>query len=121
VGVENGCDTFDCVLASRIARTSAVYTMEGRFNLSNSRFKRDFTPIDTECDCYTCTHYTRAYMHHVFRGKEIIAATLATIHNERFIVRLVDQMRQALVDGNFGDLKEQFLGRYLHRSGQARD
>jgi queuine tRNA-ribosyltransferase len=121
VGVENGIDTFDCVLASRIARTSAVYTMEGRFNLSNSAFKRDFTAIDDECDCYTCTHYTRAYMHHVFRGKEIIAATLATIHNERFIVRLVDQMRQALLDGNFTDMKRDFLGRYKHRSGQARD
>jgi queuine tRNA-ribosyltransferase len=119
VGVENGCDTFDCVLASRIARTSAVYTMEGRFNLSNSRFKRDFTPIDDECDCYTCTHYTRAYVHHVFRSKEIISATLATIHNERFIVRLVDQMRQALLDGNFADMKADFLGRYTHRSGQA--
>ena len=121
VGVENGIDTFDCVLASRIARTSAVYTMEGRFNLSNSRFKRDFAAIDDECDCYTCTHYTRAYMHHVFRGKEIIAATLATIHNERFIVRLVDQMRQALLDGNFSDMKADFLGRYKHRSGQASD
>ena len=121
VGVENGIDTFDCVLASRIARTSAVYTMEGRFNLSNSAFKRDFTAIDDECDCYTCTHYTRAYMHHVFRGKEIISATLATIHNERFIVRLVDQMRQALLDGNFADMKADFLGRYTHRSGQSRD
>ncbi|MDP1851684.1 MAG: tRNA guanosine(34) transglycosylase Tgt [Candidatus Planktophila sp.] len=121
VSVENGVDTFDCVLASRIARTSAVYTMEGRINLSNSRFKRDFTAIDDECDCYTCTHYTRAYMHHVFRGKEIIAATLATIHNERFIVRLVDQMRQALIDGNFVDMKADFLGRYTHRSGQASD
>ena len=120
-GVENGIDTFDCVLASRIARTSAVYTMEGRFNLSNSGFKRDFTAIDDECDCYTCTHYTRAYMHHVFRGKEIIAATLATIHNERFIVRLVDQMRQALLDGNFAEMKADFLGRYKHRSGQSRD
>ncbi|MSO43674.1 MAG: tRNA guanosine(34) transglycosylase Tgt [Candidatus Planktophila sp.] len=121
IGVENGIDTFDCVLASRIARTSAVYTMEGRFNLSNSGFKRDFTAIDDECDCYTCTHYTRAYMHHVFRGKEIISATLATIHNERFIVRLVDQMRQALLDGNFADMRADFLGRYTHRSGQASD
>ena len=119
VGVENGIDTFDCVLASRIARTSAVYTMEGRFNLSNSGYKRDFTPIDDECDCYTCTHYTRAYLHHVFRAKELIAATLATIHNERFIVRLVDQMRQALLDGNFAEMKANFLGRYTHRSGQS--
>ncbi len=121
VGVENGIDTFDCVLASRIARTSAVYTMEGRFNASNGAYKRDFNAIDDECDCYTCTHYTRAYINHLFRGKEILAATLATIHNERFIVRLVDQMRQALLDGNFADMKADFLGRYKHRSGQAND
>ena len=121
VGVENGIDTFDCVLASRIARTSAVYTMEGRFNASNGVNKRDFNAIDDECDCYTCTHYTRAYINHLFRGKEILAATLATIHNERFIVRLVDQMRQALLDGNFADMKADFLGRYKHRSGQAND
>ena len=121
VGVENGIDTFDCVLASRIARTSAVYTMEGRFNVSNQPYIRDFNPIDDECDCYTCTHYTRAYLCHLFRGKEMVAGTLATIHNERFIVRLVDQMRQALIDGNFADMKNDFLGRYKHKSGQSRD
>ena len=121
VGVENGVDTFDCVLASRIARTSAVYTMEGRFNVSNQPFIRDFNPIDDECDCYTCTHYTRAYLCHLFRGKEMVAGTLATIHNERFIVRLVDQMRQALLDGNFQDMKKEFMGRFKHKSGQSRD
>ena len=121
VGVDNGIDTFDCVLASRIARTSAVYTMEGRFNLSNAAYRRAFEPIDPECDCYTCTHYTKAYVHHLFRGKEINAATLATIHNERFIVRLVDQMRAALIAGDYPELKAQFMGRYKHLSGQARD
>lgn len=121
VGVENGVDTFDCVLASRIARTSAVYTMTGRFNVSNKPFIRDFNPIDDECDCYTCKNYTRAYLCHLFRGKEMLAATLATIHNERFIVRLVDQMRAALIDGTFYDLKAEFMGRYSHKSGQSRD
>ena len=121
VGVENGIDTFDCVLASRIARTSAVYTMEGRFNVSNQPFIRDFNPIDDECDCYTCTNYSRAYLCHLFRAKEMVAGSLATIHNERFIVRLVDQMRQALLDGNFQDMKKEFMGRYKHKSGQARD
>ena len=121
VGVENGVDTFDCVLASRIARTSSVYTMTGRFNVSNAPFVRDFNPIDDECDCYTCKNYTRAYLCHLFRGKEMLAGTLATIHNERFIVRLVDQMRQALVDGTFQEMKTEFMGRYKHKSGQARD
>ena len=121
VGVENGVDTFDCVLASRIARTSAVYTMTGRFNVSNAPYVRDFNPIDDECDCYTCKNYTRAYLCHLFRGKETLAGTLATIHNERFIVRLVDQMRQAIIDGTFQDMKKEFMGRYTHKSGQARD
>ena len=121
VGVENGVDTFDCVLASRIARTSSVYTMTGRFNVSNAPYVRDFNPIDDECDCYTCQNYTRAYLCHLFRGKEMLAGTLATIHNERFIVRLVDQMRQAIIDDRFQDLKTEFMGRYSHKSGQARD
>ena len=121
VGVENGVDTFDCVLASRIARSGAVYTSTGRINIANAPFIRDFNPIDENCDCYTCQNFTRAYLCHLFRGKEMVAATLATIHNERYIVRLVDQMRQALLDGDFREMKEEFLGRYTHRSGQSRD
>ncbi len=121
VGVENGVDTFDCVLASRIARTSAVYMRDGRVNISNAPYVRDFNPIDDTCDCYTCQNYTRAYLCHLFRGKEMVAATLATIHNERFIVRLVDQMRAHLLAGTFAEFKEDFLARYLHRSGQHRD
>ena len=119
IAIENGIDTFDCVLASRIARTSSVYTMEGRFNISNQPYIRDFNPIDDSCDCYTCAHYTRAYLCHLFRGKEMLAGTLATIHNERFIVRLVDQIRQSLNDGTFYDFKAEFLARYTHKSGQA--
>ena len=121
IAIENGIDTFDCVLASRIARTSSVYTMSGRFNVSNQPFIRDFSPIDDECDCYTCANYTRAYLCHLFRGKEMLAGTLATIHNERFIVRLVDQIRQSIVDGSFQELKAEFMGRYAHKSGQSRD
>ena len=121
IAIENGVDTFDCVLASRIARTSAVYTMSGRFNVSNQPYVRDFNPIDDECDCYTCTNYTRAYLCHLFRSKEMLAGTLATIHNERFIVRLVDQIRQSIIDGNFFDMKADFLGRYAHKSGQSHD
>ena len=121
VGVENGVDTFDCVLASRIARSGAVYTSTGRINIANAPYIRDFNPIDENCDCYTCKNFTRAYLCHLFRGKEMVAATLATIHNERYIVRIVDQMRQALLDGDFKEMKDEFLGRYTHRSGQSRD
>lgn len=121
VGVEFGVDTFDCVLPSRIARTSAVYTPQGRYNVSNAAHRRSFIPLDETCDCYTCAHYTRAYLHHLFKGKEILAATLSTIHNERFIVRLVDKMRDCLKDGSFWDFKQDFLGNYQRSSGLSAD
>jgi queuine tRNA-ribosyltransferase len=112
IGVENGADTFDCVAPSRQARTSAVFTIDGRVNLSNSKYQRQFVPIDEQCDCYTCTNYTAAYVAHLFRAKEMVAGTLATIHNERFIVRLVDQMRASIESGEFFDFKREFLGRF---------
>lgn len=107
-----GADTFDCVSPSRVARNAALYSPTGRFNITNARFRRDFTPIDDECDCYTCAHYTRAYLHHLFKAKELLANTLATIHNERFIIRLVDRIRAAIKAGEFDDLREEVLGRY---------
>ena len=112
VGVENGADTFDCVAPSRQARTSAVMTQDGRVNLTNNKYQRQFSPIDETCDCYTCANYTAAYVSHLFRSKEMSAATLATIHNERFSVRLVDQMRTAINSGDFFDFKKEFLGRF---------
>lgn len=110
--IEAGVDTFDCVSPSRVARNSAVYTRRGRVNLTGSRYRRDFTPIDADCDCYTCTHYTRAYVHHLFRAKEMLASTLATIHNERFIVSLVDRIRASIETGDFVAHRDEFLGRY---------
>jgi len=112
VGVENGADTFDCVAPSRQARTSAVFTKDGRVNLTNAKFQRKFAPISDDCDCYTCTHYTAAYLNHLFKAKEMLASTLATIHNERFIVTLVDRMRQTIENGEFYDFKAEFLGRF---------
>ena len=115
-GVAAGADTFDCVSPSREARNTAVYTPSGRFNLVTSAHRRSFMPIDESCDCYTCTHYTRAYLHHAFKAKEMVASTLATIHNLRFTVRLVDQMRQAIITGDFEALRSEFLGRYYAAS-----
>lgn len=110
--VEGGCDTFDCVGPSRVARSSRVYTMTGRFNVHTAPSRRAFEPIDAECDCYTCTNYTRAYLHHLFKAKEMLAGTLCTIHNQRFTVRLVDRMRDWIVDGTFLDRKHDFLARF---------
>jgi queuine tRNA-ribosyltransferase len=110
--VAAGADTFDCVSPSRVARNAALYSTTGRFNITNARYRRDFTPIDAECDCYTCAHYTRAYLHHLFKAKEILSATLCTIHNERFVVRMVDQIRAAIRAGEFDELRADVLGRY---------
>ncbi|MEY3715049.1 MAG: hypothetical protein RJB59_852 [Actinomycetota bacterium] len=118
-GVENGADTFDCVAPTREARTSAVYSPDGRFNVSNGSYKRDFNPIDRECKCYTCANYSRAYLNHLFRAKEILGSTLATIHNLHFIVNLVDRMRLAINNGDFSEFKKEFLGRYQSRGAST--
>lgn len=115
VAVENGADTFDCVNPSRVARNAAIYVDEGRFNINTARFRRDFTPIDENCDCYTCQNYTRAYLHHLFKAKEILAATLCTIHNERFTVRLVDRIRESIDSNEFDDYKTEFMGQWKGR------
>jgi queuine tRNA-ribosyltransferase len=114
-GIESGADTFDCVAPSRVARNAALHAPTGRFNITGADYRRQFIPIDDECDCYTCTHYTRAYLHHAFKSKEMIAFTLATIHNERFIVGLVDRIRDAISSGEYPEFKREFLGRYYGR------
>jgi queuine tRNA-ribosyltransferase len=115
VAVESGADTFDCVAPSRNARNGTVYHPSRRFHLTNGRYRRDFSPIDDTCDCYTCTHHTRAYVHHLFKSKEMLAATLATIHNERYIVRLIDRIRESIIDGTFTELRDDVLGRDASR------
>jgi len=110
--IENGADTFDCVSPSRVARNAAVYSRDGRYNVNTSPHRRSFVPLDDHCDCYTCRQYTRAYLHHLFKAKEMLAFTLATIHNERFIISLVDDIRASIADGAFADFKGEFLGRY---------
>jgi queuine tRNA-ribosyltransferase len=114
--VEAGADTFDCVAPSRSARHGAIYTADGRYNVTRAGYKRDFGPLDPECDCYTCAGHTRAYVHHLLRARELLGYTLATIHNERFTVRLVDAMRTAIEAGGapaFDTLRTTFLTRYF--------
>ena len=113
-----GADTFDCVNPSRVARNAAIYTADGRYNVNTARNRRAFEPLEADCDCYTCTHYTRAYLHHLFKAKEMLASTLATIHNERFTVRLVDGIRASLETGEFDRFRSEFMGRYNARKTQ---
>lgn len=113
--VEAGADTFDCVNPSRVARNAAIYSPDGRFNITRAQFKRDFSPLVPECECYTCTHYSRAYLHHAFKAKEMISSTLATIHNEYFTVHLVDSIRHAMQSGDYLEFKKEYLGRFYSK------
>lgn len=110
--VEQGVDTFDCVSPTRVGRNGAFYTYDGRLNIKNSIFRQDFSPLIEDCPCYACIHYTKAYIHHLFRAKEALAGTLMSIHNEYFVIKLVDDMRESINNGNFYELKDSWLKRY---------
>jgi queuine tRNA-ribosyltransferase len=111
-GVAAGADTFDCVMPSRVARNGAILSRDGRYNVVTAANRRAFEPLDPECACYTCTSYTRAYLHHLSKSDEMAGHTLATIHNVHFLVDLVDRMRTALDSGDFDAFRIEFLGRY---------
>jgi len=112
MGVENGVDLFDCVGPTRIARNGMLFTQTGKINLFNAQFVHDFNPLDEGCECYSCKNYTRAYLSHLYRAKEMEAATLASIHNIYFINKLVADMRQAILDDTFFEFKDSFLKKY---------
>jgi queuine tRNA-ribosyltransferase len=114
MGVENGVDLFDCVAPTRIARNGSMFTNTGKINILNAKFVRDFNKINEGCECYTCKNYTRAYLSHLFRAKEMLGATLASIHNEYFINKLVSDMRQSILNEKFFEFKEEFLGKYVN-------
>lgn len=112
LGVENGCDTFDCVAPTRIARNGGLHTKQGKINIKNAEHRESLDAIEPDCGCYTCKSYTRSYLSHLFRSDEMIAGTLASIHNLYFINKLVEDIRQSLINENFYEFKEQFLKNY---------
>lgn len=97
--IDNGCDLFDCVTPTRMARNGTLYTQRGRINITNAKFIDDFSPIEKSCQCYTCQNFTRAYLAHLFRAKEILVSTLASIHNLYFIINLVKTARRKILEG----------------------
>lgn len=115
VGVEYGCDTFDCVGPTRMARNGSLYTLDGRINIKNAKYKHDFTSLTSECDCECCKNYNKAYIHHLFKTDEITAKVLASIHNEHFIIQTVANIRKSLLDDTFQDYKTTFLARYYQK------
>ena len=111
-GVENGVDTFDCVAPTRNGRTGTVYTKNGKKHIENACYIDDFSPIEADCGCYTCRNYTCAYINHLFRAKEMLAGTLASIHNLYFVTHLVSGMRKAILEDNFAEYKAKFFEKY---------
>ena len=115
VGIENGVDFFDCVLPTRLGRNGTVYTKNGKIIIMNTKYRNDFSPIEQDCKCHTCENYTKAYIAHLFHGKEMLAGTLASIHNLYFIVNLVKKIRLSILDDNFFEFKKEFLEKYLNQ------
>ena len=111
-GVIRGVDMFDCVLPTRIARNGTCMTSEGRLVVKNAQFEEDFTPLDHDCDCYTCTNYTRAYIRHLLKADETFGLRLTSYHNLYFLVNLMKKVRQAIMDDNLLEFREDFVERY---------
>lgn len=112
--VEHGVDMFDCVEPTRIARHGMAMTSHGRANIKNARYERDFGPLDPECDCYACRHYSRAYLRHLFKAGETMSAMLLTEHNLRFLSRLSENIRRSIDEDRFMDYKKDFYARYYN-------
>ena len=110
--VEQGCDLFDCIAPTRMGRHGTLHTTTGKINLKNRKFTTDFAPIEADCTCYTCQSHTRAYLAHLFRADEMLAGTLASIHNLHFLLRLVEKMRASILDGTFLQYKKDFIANY---------
>lgn len=110
--VEHGVDMFDCVEPTRIARHGMAMTSQGRLSIKNAKFERDYTPLDPECDCYTCRNYTRAYLRHLFKAGETMSHMLLTEHNLRFLSRLSEDIRKSIEEDRFSEFKEEFYAKY---------
>lgn len=119
-GVARGVDMFDCVQPTRLGRHGAVWTPEGRINLLNARWARDDQPIQVGCDCYACVNHTRAYIRHLLRAEESLGQRLATIHNVRFLIRLMQDVREAILADRFAAYRDDFLGRFQPVSDAVR-
>ena len=111
-GVLRGVDMFDCVLATRIARNGTCFTRNGRLVVRNAQYARDYTPIEEGCDCYACRHFTRAYVRHLLKAEEITGGRLTSIHNLRFLIRMMEEIREAIAQDRFLDYRKEFYEKY---------
>lgn len=110
--ISQGVDMFDCVLPTRLARHGALMTHDGRMNIKDAQYEEDFSPIDSSCDCYSCQHYSRAYIRHLYKSEEILGKRLMSIHNLRFLIRVVEGARRAIEEKRFESYRQDVLKRY---------
>ena len=110
--VIRGVDIFDCVSPTRLARHGHFYTMDGKMNVKNAKYKEDFTSLEKECDCYACNHYTKAYIHHLIKCEETFGQRLLSIHNIRYLIRLTEEIREAIKNDNILEYRDNFIKRY---------
>ena len=111
-GVIRGVDMFDCVLPTRLARHGNCFTRNGRINIKNAKYKEDFTPIEDTCDCYTCKNFTKAYVRHLITSGEVNGGRLLSIHNIRFLIKEMEEIREAIRNDCFDEYKEEFISKY---------
>ncbi|MDD6302377.1 MAG: tRNA guanosine(34) transglycosylase Tgt [Bacillales bacterium] len=116
-GIAKGVDMFDCVLPTRIARHGALMTSRGRVNIKQEKYKEDFTPLDPECDCYCCKNYTKAYLRHLYVCDETFGKRILSIHNLRFLIRMMEQAREAIKEDRFLEFKKEFLEKFNDERG----
>lgn len=112
LGVENGCDTFDCVSPTRLGRNGTLFTHKGKIHIENAKYRNLFEPIEEGCGCYACQNYTAGYIAHLFRSKEMLAGTLATAHNLYFLNELMSQIHESILSDTFFEFKQNFLRDY---------
>ncbi|MFC5603984.1 tRNA guanosine(34) transglycosylase Tgt [Sporosarcina koreensis] len=120
-GAIRGVDMFDCVLPTRIARNGTLMTSEGRLVVKNAKYERDFGPLDPNCDCYTCKNYSRAYIRHLIRANETFGIRLTSYHNLYFLLRLMEQIREAIRNDRLGDFREEFFEQYGFNKPNAKN
>jgi queuine tRNA-ribosyltransferase len=118
-GVKKGIDMFDCVIPTRHARNGSLFTKTGRINIKHAKYSRDQSPIDETCGCYTCTHFSRAYLRHLFVARELTSYYLNTVHNLFFYGALLGRMRAAIGEGRFGEFYKDFMSE--REGGEAQD
>lgn len=116
-GVIRGIDMFDCVLPTRIARNGTVMTSQGKVVIRNATYQEEFIPLDPECDCYACRNFSRAYIRHLLKAEEILGIRLTTIHNLRFLIKLMEKIRQSIMNDSLLDFRNEFFKKYGYEEG----